>query len=204
MNWLEWLSLAGICLLGAMSPGPSLAVVVSQTLRGGAGRGTLAALAHGAGVALYAVAVVSGLAVIVTASDRLYGLIQWAGALFLIYLGVKSLRSRGTVSLDGAEEEAEAAGALIQGFSVAFLNPKLAVFFLALFSQFLTESVSLPQKVVMVATVGIIDAGWYTAVSLLLGRPKILERLRRSRGLIDRAFGIILIALAIRVVLPGQ
>jgi len=204
VNWLEWLSLAGICLLGAMSPGPSLAVVVSQTLRGGAGRGTLAALAHGAGVALYAVAVVSGLAVIVTASDRLYGLIQWAGALFLIYLGVKSLRSRGTVSLDGAEEEAEAAGALIQGFSVAFLNPKLAVFFLALFSQFLTESVSLPQKVVMVATVGIIDAGWYTAVSLLLGRPKILERLRRSRGLIDRAFGIILIALAIRVVLPGQ
>lgn len=204
MNWLEWLSLAGICLLGAMSPGPSLAVVVSQTLRGGAGRGTLAALAHGAGVALYAVAVVSGLAVIVTASDRLYGLIQWAGALFLIYLGVKSLRSRGNVSLDGAEEEAEAAGALIQGFSVAFLNPKLAVFFLALFSQFLTESVSLPQKVVMVATVGIIDAGWYTAVSLLLGRPKILERLRRSRGLIDRAFGIILIALAIRVVLPGQ
>jgi len=204
VNWLEWLSLAGICLLGAMSPGPSLAVVVSQTLRGGAGRGTLAALAHGAGVALYAVAVVSGLAVIVTASDRLYGLIQWAGALFLIYLGVKSLRSRGNVSLDGAEEEAEAAGALIQGFSVAFLNPKLAVFFLALFSQFLTESVSLPQKVVMVATVGIIDAGWYTAVSLLLGRPKILERLRRSRGLIDRAFGIILIALAIRVVLPGQ
>jgi len=204
VNWLEWLSLAGICLLGAMSPGPSLAVVVSQTLRGGASRGTLAALAHGAGVALYAVAVVSGLAVIVTASDRLYGLIQWAGALFLIYLGVKSLRSRGTVSLDGAEEEAEAAGALIQGFSVAFLNPKLAVFFLALFSQFLTESVSLPQKVVMVATVGIIDAGWYTAVSLLLGRPKILERLRRSRGLIDRAFGIILIALAIRVVLPGQ
>jgi len=204
VNWLEWLSLAGICLLGAMSPGPSLAVVVSQTLRGGAGRGTLAALAHGAGVALYAVAVVSGLAVIVTASDRLYGLIQWAGALFLIYLGVKSLRSRGTVSLDGAEEEAEAAGALIQGFSVAFLNPKLAVFFLALFSQFLTESVSLPQKVVMVATVGIIDAGWYTAVSLLLGRPKILERLRRSRGLIDRAFGLILIALAIRVVLPGQ
>ena len=54
----------------------------------------------------------------------------------------------------------------------------------------------------MVATVGCIDALWYSGVSLLLGRPGILERLRRSEQAVDRLFGIILIALAVRVVVP--
>ena len=77
MSFWEWLSLAGICLLGAMSPGPSLAVVAAQTLRGGAGYGIAAAVAHGFGVGLYAIAVVSGMAVIITTSPLLYSVIQY-------------------------------------------------------------------------------------------------------------------------------
>jgi len=200
VSLIEWLSLAGVCLLGAMSPGPSLAVVVSQTLHGGIRQGVAASLAHGLGVALYAVAVVSGLAVVITTSAWLYTLIQWSGAAFLLYLGINSLRSRGTVKL--GENNDTGQRALVQGFSVAFLNPKLAIFFLALFSQFLRADQPLIEKVLMVVTVGSLDALWYSGVSLLLGRPGILERLRSSEQLIDRVFGLILIALAVRVVIP--
>jgi threonine/homoserine/homoserine lactone efflux protein len=200
MNLLEWMSLAGVCLLGAMSPGPSLAVVVSQTLRGGMRAGLSASIAHGIGVALYAVAVVSGLAVLVSTSSWLHTIIQWAGAAFLLYLGIQSLRSKGTVRL--GEDDAGTQGAFVQGFSVAFLNPKLAVFFLALFSQFLYAGQPLLEKVLMVLTVGCIDALWYSGVSALLGRPGILDRLRGSERAIDRVFGLILVALAVRVVIP--
>lgn len=197
MTGAEWASLATVVLLGAMSPGPSLAVVVSNTLRHGAGAGVQAGLAHGFGVALYAVAVVSGLAVLITTSPALFNGIQWAGAAFLAYLGVQALRSAGGPLTESADNTLQ--NPAVQGFSVAFLNPKLAVFFLALFSQFLDSEATLAHKAVMVATMGVIDAGWYCSVSLLLSQPAILPRLQRAETPINRLFGVILIALAVRL-----
>lgn len=198
MNSLDWLSLAAVCLLGAMSPGPSLAVVVRHTLQSGTPAGIAAGLAHGTGVALYALAVVSGLALLITTSPALYTGLQWAGAAFLAYLGLQSLRAGGE---DGAGAEARpvAGSPALHGFSIAFLNPKLAVFFLALFSQFLDPDAGLVEKAIMVATMGVIDGGWYCAVAALLGRPGLLEKLRASRRGIDRLFGIVLLALAVRI-----
>jgi threonine/homoserine/homoserine lactone efflux protein len=198
MTFLEWTSLASVVLLGAMSPGPSLAVVVSNTLRLGAGAGVAAGLAHGAGVALYAVAVVSGLAVLITTSPTLFTAIQWAGAAYLAWLGLQSLRSSGGTLTEARNSRLQSPA--VQGFSVAFLNPKLAIFFLALFSQFLDVDATLTTKLVMVLTMGAIDASWYCGVSLLLAQPAILPRLRRAEPVINRLFGLILIALAIRIV----
>ena len=76
-----------------MSPGPSLAVVLNSTLGGGQRAGYLTALAHGVGVALYGLLTVTGLAVLITRSPTVFIIIQVLGALYLIYLGVKSLRS---------------------------------------------------------------------------------------------------------------
>ena len=201
MTLIEWASLASVVLLGAMSPGPSLAVVVSNTLRSGAGAGVAAGLAHGLGVALYAVAVVSGLAVLITTTPALFTPIQWAGAVFLAYLGIQSLRSAGGAL--GEAEDGATRHPAVQGFLVAFLNPKLAIFFLALFSQFLDADAGLGEKAVMVVTMGVIDGGWYSSVSLLLAQPAVLPRLRRAEVLINRLFGVILIALAARLLLTS-
>ena len=70
---------------------------------------------------------------------------------------------------------------------------------LALFSQFLRPEAQLGEKAVMVATVGLIDAAWYTVVVALISRKAFLERLRASARLIDRCFGLILIMLALSV-----
>jgi threonine/homoserine/homoserine lactone efflux protein len=202
VTWFDWLSLAGVCLLGAMSPGPSLALVVSQTLRGGRSQGVASSLGHGLGMALYAVAVVSGLGVLITTSPLVFNALQWAGAGFLLYLGIMSLRATATMAGEAmAESDAAGQGAFWRGLAIAFLNPKPAVFFLAVFSQFLRPDAELIEKVLMVATVGGIDALWYSAVSIALGRDNIVARLRRSEMLLNRLFGFILIALAVRVVL---
>jgi threonine/homoserine/homoserine lactone efflux protein len=198
MDLGHWVSLFSICLLGAMSPGPSLAVVMKSTIGGGRPAGYAAALAHGAGVGLYGLMTVAGLAVIITRSPTLFLVLQVLGALYLIYLGQRSLRSHGADRLpnDGTFPQGSPA---LDGFLVAFLNPKLAVFMLALFSQFLRDDFSAWEKGVMVATVGITDAAWYALVATLLARPAFLDKLRRSARGIDRVFGLILLGLALTV-----
>ena len=198
MEFSHWLSLFSICLLGAMSPGPSLAVVLKSTLGGGHRAGYATAVAHGAGVGLYGLLTVTGLAVLITRSPRVFLAIQVLGAGYLIALGIKSLR--GT---NPAAQQANFGGnshnAALEGFLVAFLNPKLAVFMLALFSQFLQPGFEAPQKSIMVATVGITDACWYALVVALVSRKSCMAKLQRSAQLIDRIFGVILIVLALSV-----
>ncbi len=200
MSLVDWLSLAAICLLGAASPGPSLAVVVRHTMQSGTGAGVQAGLAHGVGVGLYAVAVVSGLALLITTSPTLYTGLQWAGAAFLAYLGVQALRSSGDDASEG-HGPADAGNPALHGFSIAFLNPKLAIFFLALFSQFLDPDAGLGAKALMVLTMGIIDAAWYCVIAMLVGHPGLLPKLQASRRIIDRVFGVLLLALALRIFL---
>lgn len=211
MSWLDWFSLASICLLGAMSPGPSLAVVVRHTLAGGSAAGIQVGLAHGFGIALYAVAVVSGLGLLITTSPLLFQGLQWAGAGFLGYLGIQSLRSAAKASQPNPAEagngEPTSGNPIVHGFTVALFNPKVAIFFLALFSQFLDPGASLPEKAGMVALMGSVDAAWYCSVSAMLGNRRLLPRLQAARRPIDRVFGVILLLLALRIVfsaLAGQ
>jgi threonine/homoserine/homoserine lactone efflux protein len=199
----HWLSLTSICLLGAMSPGPSLAVVLKSTLDGGQAKGYAAAVAHGIGVALYGLLTVTGLAVLITRSPPLFLAIQVSGAGYLIYLGIKSLLSTGHASVQTAVPVTRRSAAL-QGFLVAFLNPKLAVFMLALFSQFLQPGFGVVEKSIMVATVGITDASWYSLIVMLVSRKSFMAKLQRNANTIDRVFGVILIALALTVLIRAM
>ncbi len=204
MTLASWLPLAMVCLLGAMSPGPSLAVVMGNTLRQGYSAGYIAALSHGVGVALYGLITVAGLAALITGSPMLFSALQIAGALYLIYLGYKSLRSR-SVSLAPADTDNNPrprhGNAASEGFLVAFLNPKLAVFMLALFSQFLSADSTWTHRWIMVLTVGILDACWYSLVVAFVSRESVLTRLRKSSVVIDRVLGIVLILLAFTVLI---
>ena len=205
MEFHLWLSLAFICVMGALSPGPSLAVVVKNTLFGGAKQGYATAISHGAGVALYAALTALGIGVVIVQSPVLFSIIQYAGAAFLVYLGIKALMSK-KQNFDLQEDELATAdnqqviNGWKDGFLIAFLNPKLAIFFLALFSQFVDSEASYQQKVIMVSTVGIIDTLWYLIVAFMFSRGPIIEKLKRNSYIIDKITGSFLILLAARIV----
>jgi len=183
MEISQWLTLFGVCLLGAISPGPSLAVVMNNTMHSGRGAGLACALAHGFGVAVYGLLTVTGLALLITGSPTVFNLLQLLGAGYLIWLGINSLRSESDTAGAMAAPSGGPAGS---GFLVAFLNPKLAVFMLALFSQFLSPAATLALKGIMVATVGITDALWYCMVVALISRQAVLTRLQANAGWVDR------------------
>ena len=197
-----WLTVVSICLLGAMSPGPSLAVVLQQTLRGGRKTGLTAALTHGLGIGLYALLCISGIAVMITASPLLFTALQWLGAAYLVWIGIKGLRAR--AQPDGVLGNPSTTGSAARdGFLVVFLNPKVAVFFIALFSQVIGSHTTWPEKLAYAATALFIDMGWYMIVAWTFSNPRWLGRLQRNVVWLERAFGVILIALAIRLLAGG-
>jgi threonine/homoserine/homoserine lactone efflux protein len=197
-----WLSLVFICLLGALSPGPSLALVVRNTMLAGQPAGMASAISHGVGVALYAGIAVTGIGLVIIQSPVLFQIIQYTGAIFLLYLAVKALRS--SASKIQLEPDVGTDNVCVNGwrdgFLIAFLNPKLAVFFLALFSQFVDVQATLLQKIIMILTVGGIDTTWYLLVVFGLSRGPVLNTLKTNSNIIDRVTGVVLILLAVRVV----
>lgn len=194
-----WLSVATICILGAVSPGPSLAVVLRHTLMGGRTNGCIAAIAHSVGIGLYALLALSGLAILITASPEVFRVFQWAGAAYLVWLGIKGLMASAH-GRNSIEKRGTTSGAIRDGFLVAFLNPKIAVFLIALFSQVIGVDTSWPERFLYATTAWLIDMLWYLVVAWLFSNPRWLESLQRRAVWFERAFGLVLLALAARLV----
>ena len=205
MTLSAWLSLLGVCLLGAMAPGPSLAVVLRSALAGGRASGLAAALAHGLAVGCYALFTVGVLSLLITRSPRIFFLLQLAGAGWLIYLGVSALLARGgnaatATTTHSAPRTSPGRGAL-NGFFIAFLNPKLALFMLALFSQFLPEEPNWLVYTLLVTTISVTDALWYCLVVLLVSKPAWMALLQRQARRVDLLLGTVLVTLGAVVIL---
>ncbi|SFM32039.1 LysE family translocator [Marinobacter zhejiangensis] len=199
MTFATWLTVVTICALGAMSPGPSLALVLKQTLSGGRRHGVVAALFHGLGIGIYAFLSILGLAAIITTSPTAFTALQWGGALYLAWLGFKGLTAKPTANNELPDIPTTRSAAR-DGFLIAFFNPKVAVFFLALFSQVVGTDTSLLAKFGYAATALVIDTGWYLIVAWLFSNPKWLDVLRQRAVWFERVFGAVLIALAGRLV----
>ena len=199
MTLTTWLSLVAICCLGAMSPGPSLAVVLRHTVSNGRAHGIASALSHAVGVALWALLTVWGLAVVVVEWPLMYKFLTYAGAAYLMWMGIKALRSNGAGPMNVEQKSALISEAARDGLMVSLLNPKLAFFFIALFSQFVSAELVLADKFIMTGTASVIDAVWCIIIAVALSHSKVLDKLQKRSATIDKISGAILIALALRL-----
>lgn len=204
-----WALLALTLLAGAASPGPSLALVIRTALTQGRSAAVVVALAHGFGVWLYAVGVVFGIALVLLQSDGIMQMLQVIGALFLGYLGLKMLGNgldpdphhTGSESLQRTlpENVTPSWSNARDGFLIVFLNPKIALFFLAIFSQFLAPTQSIGTKLIAASLAGVNDALWYLLIALMVSSERIAARLQRHTGRIDLFFGLLLCSVAIYI-----
>ncbi len=184
-----------------MSPGPSLAMVTKHSLASGRKNGFATAWAHACGIGFYAFITLIGLAVVLHQSALIFNAVSLLGAGYLAYLGVNALRSKGGVAAKlQSGQPATVWQSAREGLMISLLSPKIALFFIALFSQFVAVGHDISSKVAIVMTPWLVDGLWYSLIACLLTRPKVLQKLRAKAVLIDRISGLVLIALAIRVV----
>lgn len=204
MHWMPlnlWLSLVALCAMGAMSPGPSLAMVLRHTLAGGRSSGVVAGVSHAFGVGIYAAATAWGLGALVAHYPGAFRAVMLLGAVYLAWLGYKALRSGhgGALEMQGASTSRSMAAR--DGLLVALANPKLILFFVALLSQFITPDMSEAGRWLVVLTAMVIDGVWYVLVALVLSHSRVLPWLQARSVWINRLTGVVLLALALRVVM---
>lgn len=200
MLFSHWLTIASICVLGAMSPGPSLAVVIKNTLEGSRWHGVMTGIGHGIGVGIYATVSVLGLGLIIQSHPTVFQIFQLLGAAFLFWLGVQSVRSNEkSLPETAVETHRKPSQAFVSGFLIAFLNPKITVFFIALFSQFVDPQSSMVEKLLYGTTAGVIDLGWYCLVAAAFGHRYVNAFLQRWMHRIEQILGLLLIALGARL-----
>lgn len=200
MEVLGYLQIALVCVLGAVSPGPSLAVIINNTIVGGRFQGMMAAVGHGIGVGIYASIAIAGLGLIITKPEILL-IANWVGAAFLGYMGIKAWVNSGKPINTKLEENFRGSLGFSQGFVIVFINPKIAVFFMALFSQFIQPDVLWGEGGLIALMAGSIDAGWYLLVALILTGSGIMEWIKKRKVLVDRIMGSVLLVISSGIVL---
>ena len=198
MDIKSLLGMSFVCAMGAISPGPSLAVVLRNTISGGRTQGVMTGIGHGIGLGIYAFIAVMGLSSLLLANKQIFNLLQWAGALVLIWLAFNMI----TYNQSDSSKEHEGSGrrGFLEGFMIAFLNPKILVFMVAVFSQFINPDITNSGRFIMAIMAGVIDTTWYVLVAAVLAGTPIVDKLRVNAVIIDRSIGMVLLMLAILLI----
>ena len=205
LHWTAFLSAAALLNL---SPGPDIAFILGQTVRGGrrAGFAAMAGIWTGALVHVSFAAV--GLSAILASSAVAFSIVKWAGAAYLIYLGLSALRSQGGKFVnDNVESNASGLKVMRQGVLVSLLNPKVAIFFLAFLPQFVVPGAGPTWAQLALHGVLIIAVAALIEPPLVLLGARLTNKLRDnpSVGLwLDRVLGTVLISLGIKLALQDR
>ena len=197
VEWTAVVAAAALFIMGATSPGPSLAVVVRNTIIGGRSRGISCALGHGLGFGFYAVAAVFGLVVIMETNPSLFTILQLIGVVVLIWMGIGLLRAKS----ETYETQDSKRDGFFEGFFIAFFNPKIAVFMLAVLASVLEPGMAEGTKWVLAILGMSIDAVWYVIVAVALTTGGILEKMKSKQVLFHQITGATMLALAIWVII---
>ena len=186
----------------ALSPGPGIFYVAARTLAGGRSEGLASSFGTGLGGLVHVAAGAIGVSALVLASAEAFTILKLGGAIYLVWLGIKTFRES-CVPLDVGIEPTGSARAFREGILVEALNPKTAVFFLAFLPQFVDPAAGpvwlqfLLLGLVSVALNTAVDIGVAAAASrarsMAVARPSLLKRLRQGAGLGIASLGMVLV-----------
>lgn len=200
MNVTQVLALAGVLLLAAMAPGPDFVIVLRSVLSGGRRAGMACAAGIGAGVLVWAAVTSLGIAGLLAASAVAFTVVKLAGAVYLVFLGVQALLAARRGGYEQvADQTAAKKNAFLQGLVTNLLNPKVAVFFLALWPQFLPADPTAVDTAVMAVVAATTATVWYLVVTNLVTVLRKVLTAAKVRRAIDAVMGTLLVAIGVRI-----
>lgn len=208
-DFTYWMLFFSAALALNLSPGPDLIYVITRTVAQGTKVGLASAAGLWTGAFIHVLAVAFGLSTVLMTSVKAFTVIKYAGAVYLAYLGIQALRSRGT-NFDlpsGKEPKVTPAQAYRQGILVDLLNPKVAIFFMAFLPQFVrpdhgNPSIQLAGLGALVIFVAVpVEFSFVVAASRTTG---FFRQHPKTSAWLDRLLGSILVTLGVRLALLEQ
>lgn len=208
--FIEWVMLetslfvASIAALGMLSPGPDFFLVIKNAARYRRRAALMTSLGVICGVATHMSYCVAGLAVVITTTPWLFNLLKYAGAGYLIWIGLHALMSRGPGNLnitDAPLQPVSLVSAFMQGYLNNLLNPKATLFFLAVFTQVLQVESGMGEKLFYAGIILLLAMVWWPLLVVLIQSKPVRRALAKAQKLVDKVLGGVLIALGIKVAL---
>ena len=201
--WEAILAASVFFILGATSPGPSLIVVLRNTLIGGRRQGVACAVGHGIGFGIYAGSAVFGLILLLDKSPNTFLILQMIGVGLLVFYGVKMWNAE----VEGMQEISTDVGkhqrqGFSEGFAIAFFNPKIALFLVAILAQVLKlyPEMGFETKLAIGLLGMAIDTLWYVLVAVVLTGTPALEALRNKGEYVYKITAVALWFFAVSVI----
>lgn len=202
-SWLIYLSLV---FVATSTPGPAVFFIMTHSTLYGWRKATFAALGNIAGLLCLGVIAVTGLGTILQTSEIVFKFIKYAGAAYLVYLGIKLFMQKevdfSAMNNLGVSKDISALKIFVQALGVAVSNPKAIVFLTALFPQFININEALiPQFSVLITVLMVFSFSFLMSYALLahkikawLTRPNRVKVFYRTSGSVFVGFGLLLAA----------
>lgn len=198
----ELIAVLTISLLAIISPGPDFAMVTRNSLVLSRRAGVLTALGIGLGVLVHVSYTLVGVGLLIQQALWLFDVIKLVGAAYLIYLGIKMLRTKlGDPLVDERIQPLTDGAALRTGLLTNTLNPKTTVFIVSLFMQVVQPDTPLTVQIAYGAFISIAHIVWFSMVALCFSASAVRDRLLNVRHWIERAFGGLLVGFGILLAL---
>ncbi len=194
------LVIVGVTFLVMVSPGPDMVIVLRNTFLGGRLAGLQTSLGVLAGNLVHITYCVLGIGWLISQSILAFTALKYAGAAYLIYLGIMSYRS-GATTLDTSSIESRRRNRtwFVQGFVNNVLNPKGTLFYLGVFTIVITPETSASATLVLILIMMLVSASFWLFFVYTLDRAIIREFIERSQQIVNRTFGVLLVFLGLRV-----
>jgi RhtB (resistance to homoserine/threonine) family protein len=204
--WAQFLAIAVAHMLAVACPGPDFAMVVRQSIAHGRRAAVWTSIGIGTAILLHVTYAVLGIGILLRASVFWFTAVKLVGAAYLAWIGVKALRSRPRREMPGVpagseeqlsvEREPTPRAAWTTGFLTNAFNPKVTLFFVAIFAAIIDPATPKVIQAAYGVWMSLATMAWFAMVSVFLTRENVRRAFLRAGHWIDRAMGIVLIALA--------
>ncbi|MCC5516481.1 LysE family translocator [Vibrio splendidus] len=187
---MEWLSLAVLGLLIVISPGADFVLVLKNSVNQGRQAGIWTAIGVSLAISVHISYSMLGISYLISQNEQLFDMIRYAGAAYLIYLGLKGILSADNklAPMEDAKQSTSVWRYLAQGFLCNVLNPKTMLFFLSIFSQVISpdaenQHVALGYGLYMIVLHGL----WFGVVAMLFTSSTLQKHLLRAKKRLNQA-----------------
>ncbi len=169
--------------------------------------GIYSALGLGFGISVHVIYSLVGIGLIISQSILLFSIIKFLGAGYLIFIGYKALKTRKVVANDNVfckKDDLEPFSAVKMGFVTNVLNPKATIFFLSLFTQVIDPSTPISIQILYGLEMSLMTFLWFSFVALVFSNSYFKNKFSSVQHYFERVFGVILIALGLKVALSSS